>query len=142
MSPIGSISGTPAENRDGVARLHGDVALPAGAVKHHRRIAFELPVGDVALVVLHVQEEVAVGIGPLDFGEDAGQSDGLIRVVFGTKRMVGKQRGDTQTKRASHQPRSTNRRSHSSPRTSSLQEWRRAVKRFYLRERMASLRLC
>jgi hypothetical protein len=35
----------------------------------------------------------AVGIGPLDFRDGAGKSDGLIRTLFGAERVVREQKG-------------------------------------------------
>ena len=63
-------------------------ALPAGAVEHARRVAFELPVDDVAFVVFHVEIEMAVRVGPLDVGDRSGQRDRLVGVVLGAERVV------------------------------------------------------
>src|SRR6516165_1227979 len=97
MAPIGAVTGAPACYRDRVARFHTDSSLPAGAVQDAWTIAFELPVRHSAYLILYVEVEVAVGVGPLDFRHNARESDGLVGVVFGTKGMVRRERNRKQS---------------------------------------------
>src|SRR5678816_848684 len=93
MGPVGAVASVPAENGDGIAGLHGDVLLPAGAGQDAGRIPFQLPVGYVAFRVLDVQEEVTMRVRPLNFGDDARDRYGLGAIVLGSKRMVREQDG-------------------------------------------------
>src|SRR6516162_2457604 len=104
MAPIGAVTGAPACYRDRVARFHTDSSLPAGAVQDAWTIAFELPVGHSSFLVLDVEVEVAVGVGPLDFSHNAGEGDGLVGVVFGTKGMVRRERNRKQSDRGEQPP--------------------------------------
>src|SRR5262245_45090132 len=67
----------PAEERDLVANLDRDVLLPASALEHVGRIAFEPPVDDLAARIFHVDVDVRVRVGPVDLGDGTGQVDGL-----------------------------------------------------------------
>ena len=59
MPPVTAVARAPAGNGHRVAELHLDVASPADAVQRHRRIAFELPVHDLAGVVFDVEIDMA-----------------------------------------------------------------------------------
>jgi hypothetical protein len=48
--------------------------FPSSAIEHVRRIAFEFPIGDLAVFILDVQVEIAAGVGPLA----AGQTNRLV----------------------------------------------------------------
>src|SRR5262249_34388854 len=70
VCPARSLSRTPPADRDGVAPPPCGAFLPARPVEGRRRISFEAPAGDVAFVVGHVKEEIAVRVGPLNLGDD------------------------------------------------------------------------
>src|SRR5258706_11097567 len=90
----------PAEYGHRIAGFHSYFLLPSGSIQHVGRIPFELPVGCVALVVFYVHKEVAVGIHPFDFGDDARECNGLGGVVFRAEGMVSKQGSNSQKQQA------------------------------------------
>src|SRR5712691_271722 len=99
MRPSRTVAGFPASHRYRVARLDTDAFLPAIAVKDTWTVAFEFPVGHVSLVVLDINVEIAVSIGPLDFRHLAGEREGLVAVVFGAEGMVRRERNRNQKHR-------------------------------------------
>src|SRR5262249_13751769 len=68
------------------------VAVPTRAHEPVRRPELEVPIDDVALLVLDVDIDSRVRIGPLELGDRAGERDRLVAVVLGGERMVGKSR--------------------------------------------------
>src|SRR6185312_2870171 len=113
----------PSEDRNGIAHLHGDVLLPASSRKHAGRIAFELPIGHLALLVLHVDKEVAVRVGPVDFGDHARQRDGLGGVILRAERMMRQQCRSQAAYGESQPPSFVNPSCHGSPRFLSLRHF-------------------
>lgn len=85
------VLGLGAGDGDLVALLDG-VPGPAVADEDVGAGELEIPVGHFAAGVGDVHVEVRVGIGPLDFGDDAGEVDLLVRVELGGAGVVGEQR--------------------------------------------------
>src|SRR6185503_13167238 len=67
---VRSVACAEALDDDHVAFLHG-VAADTPALEHARRSGREAPVRHLALLVLHVDVEPAVRVGPLDPRDDA-----------------------------------------------------------------------
>src|SRR5207253_5276334 len=60
-------------------------------VQDDGRIALKLPIRGFAVLILDVDEEVEVGIRPLNAGDDAGQRDRFVAVIFRPKGMMPEQ---------------------------------------------------
>src|SRR5580698_1272434 len=72
----------------GIADFH--VAFfPAAARECSGTGAFAAPVRDIAFLIFHIDEEIGMRIGPLDFRDRPGKPYGAASVVLGSKRMVG-----------------------------------------------------
>ena len=92
MSPIRAIAGAPAEYGNGVSGQHRLGPLPTNPIQHHWGITLELPICHLAVLVLHIHEEVKVRVRPLNAGYDACQRDGFVAIVLRPKRVMRKGR--------------------------------------------------
>src|SRR3984957_20194897 len=99
MRKVRSVARAPAEYRHCVAQLHGDVAPPSLADEHVGWKPFELPMNDVAVVVLDVNVEMDVRIFPVNLDDNTSDGDWFAFVVFGPKGMM-RQRGRSGQKQA------------------------------------------
>src|SRR5215469_11493953 len=81
LSPVRAVSRSPSGNSDLVAGLHRGVFLPAVAIENIRRVAFHLPVGDIAFLICYVQIDETVGIRPFDLRQDSTDGDRFAGVV-------------------------------------------------------------
>src|SRR5690606_38308192 len=95
----------PALDRDRVAGLQRDVALPTLAHEHVRRIALEPPTRDRAVVALDVDREMDVGVGPFDVGDLPAQLERTLAVEDRRERVVaaGGPRSEHPRHRREHQ---------------------------------------
>ena len=88
MSPVSSVARLPAENGDLVTHFQHQIFLPADAIQHGGIVAFELPVDDLAFVVLDVQIKVAVWIGQFHSRDGSSQRYRFVCVVLRSKGMM------------------------------------------------------
>src|SRR5579871_3737196 len=59
------------------------LTVPAGPLQNGGGQSFDGPVYDLAVVVLHVEKNLAVGVGPVEFRHRSLEGDGMLHVVIG-----------------------------------------------------------
>src|SRR5262249_51825421 len=96
VSPIRAVAGSPSEHCDRVSREHRLRLFPANPIQNDGWISLEFPVRNVSAFVLHIHEEIEMGICPLDTGNDTRQRDGFVAVVLRAERMMRKKRSGGQ----------------------------------------------
>src|SRR5262245_60714856 len=92
MRPVRAISSAPAENGHMITGLERDVFFPPDSVQHTGTIAFELPIGGFAGLVLHIDVEITMWIRPLHLRDHSAQRDGLAPIIFRTEGVMREQR--------------------------------------------------
>src|SRR6516164_1339140 len=105
MGPVRAVPGAPSGDRYRVSGFHRRIFLPSGPEQNARRIAFEFPVLDIALLVLDVDVNETVRIGPFDLRDDSCQCNRSCDVVFDSKGVMHeKQRSPKKKTSYTHRP--------------------------------------
>src|SRR4029450_2535373 len=120
VRPWSAVACAPPSHGNAIARLHGDITLPAVSVEGADAVAFKLPVDDRAAFVGDVDVEVAMRICPLDLRDDAGHGHWSLCVVFSAKGVVRTHGRPAQGERSENDANVSVRRSHGSPRRDNL----------------------
>jgi hypothetical protein len=77
------------------------LAAPAGSFQDCRSKSFDRPIHDFVVLILYIQKNLAVRIGPEEFRHGALEGDGMLHVVI--RPAVVRERWDTNEQKANQQ---------------------------------------